>query len=216
MPLIDLTLLVFQLLILLFSVVIHEVAHGATALALGDTTARDAKRLTLNPLRHLDPFGSVILPVTLLALSAASGGGGVIFGWAKPVPYNPFVFRNPRLGSAIVGAAGPLSNLLVAFIFAIGFRLLAQESLLGFGAGSIAAAFASIVFINVFLAVFNLVPVPPLDGSKLLFALLSDRYIKLKLSLERYGLIILIVFIFSVASFIGPIARDVVHLLLGV
>lgn len=207
-------ILVGQLVILLFSVVLHEVAHGAVALALGDTTARDARRLTLNPLRHLDLFGSIILPITLVILSASTGSG-VIFGWAKPVPYNPFAFRNPKLGSALVGAAGPLTNIALAGIFAVGFRILSANDLLDYGGGILAATFFSIVFINLFLALFNLIPLPPLDGSKVFFALVSDRYMRLKLWLERYGLFLFIFVIFIVADVVAPITRAIANLFLG-
>lgn len=205
-------ILLFQLVVLLFSVVIHEVSHGATALVLGDTTARDQGRLTLNPLKHLDPFGSVILPLTLLALSAA-GGPGVIFGWARPVPYNPHFFKRPRLGSALVGVAGPLSNIVLALVFAFGFHLLVSNGLFGIAGQSVSAFFASIVIINLFLAIFNLVPIPPLDGSKLLLALLSDRYMGLKMALERYGLFLFILFIFVVSDIVSPIVQFLLNIL---
>lgn len=206
--------LIFQLLVLLFSVVIHEVSHGAVALMFGDSTARDAGRLTLNPLKHLDPFGSIILPVTLLALTAL-GGGGIIFGWAKPVPYNPYFFRNPKAGSAIVGFAGPLANLFVAAVFGLGIRFVALQGSLDVLGGALAGAFLSIVYVNLFLAFFNLIPIPPLDGSKLLFAFLPDRFFNLKLFFERYGLALFIFFIFAVAPSIGTLVRFVARILIG-
>ena len=98
---------IFQILILIFSVVIHEISHGAVAYAMGDNTAKEEGRLTLNPLKHLDPFGSVILPTITYLL------GGFIFGWARPVPYNPYNLRNQKYGPGLVGAAGPLSNIIV-------------------------------------------------------------------------------------------------------
>lgn len=197
----------FQLIVVLFSVVIHEVSHGAVALALGDTTARDARRLTLNPLRHLDPFGSVILPFMLSFLHMP------IFGWAKPVPYNPYVFRNPRKGSALVGFAGPLSNLLLAAIFAVGLRFLSHGVLADAAGRPLSALFLLIVMVNLSLAVFNLIPIPPLDGSKLLFALVSDRYLGLKLFLEQWGLLLFIFLIVFLGQLIFPIVLGLCGLL---
>src|SRR3989344_2529066 len=149
---------IFSIAVLIMSVVIHEVSHGYAALYLGDPTAKYAGRLTINPLKHLDPFGSVILPI-LLAITKA----GFIIGWAKPVPYNPYNVRYGRWGEALVALAGPASNLLLAFLFGLVFRL---------GGGFLPVPFlslaVSVILINVVLAVFNLVPIPPLDGSKLL------------------------------------------------
>src|SRR3989338_8695812 len=170
----DFSMFVFYILILLFSVVIHEVSHGLAALALGDSTAKYLGRLTLNPIKHLDFFGSLVVPViTSLA--------GIPFGWAKPVPYNPYNLRDQKYGPAIVGAVGPLSNIAIAVVFGLMLRFLpffvatagsdtAVSVLQGFG-----EIFLVIVRVNLLLAVFNLVPIPPLDGSKLLFAVLPYR-----------------------------------------
>jgi len=205
----DLITVAFQIAVLLFSVVIHEVSHGAMALALGDTTAKDAKRLTLNPLRHLDLFGSIILPLILIAL------GGVVFGWAKPVPYNPYRLRDPKKGGALIGFAGPAANLMLAGVFAGALRILASSSYAATGGTFLAAAFFSIVLVNLFLAVFNLIPIPPLDGSKLLFAILPSRYDGLRVMLERYGIIIFIFFIFAISDIVGPIVGWLTQLLVG-
>ena len=193
----------FQIPILLFSVVLHEITHGAVALAFGDPTAKDQKRLSLNPLRHLDLFGSIILPVTLLLLKAPP------FGWAKPVPYNPFLLRKPRLGAVVVGIAGPVANLVLAVVFAVGLRVVDAYGLAGFGQGGVAAAFALVIFVNLYLAFFNLIPIPPLDGSKLLYALIPDRYIKWKVFMERYGLFLFIIFIFQIARYLSPLVYQV-------
>jgi Zn-dependent protease len=185
---------IFQLIVLLFSVVVHEVAHGLMALRLGDHTARLAGRLTLNPLKHIDPIGSVILPL-LLALIP----GGVVFGWAKPVPYNPYNLKDPRKGGALVAAAGPLTNISIALIFAALFR---------FGGAFLSAQsielLATVVLINIALAVFNLIPIPPLDGSKILFGFLPRSTDAFQGVLERYGFIILIILIFSGLNFLSP------------
>lgn len=161
--------------ILLFSVVVHELAHGWVALRLGDPTARDAGRLTLNPLPHIDPVGSVIVPLLSLAMT-----GRVFIAWAKPVPVNPGNFLRPRRDDVLVAVAGPASNLLLALGSAVMFILVAN---LGTGAGSEQAdglsqfllrMFYGGIFLNVLLAIFNLLPVPPLDGSHVLASLLPD------------------------------------------
>jgi Zn-dependent protease len=193
--------LIFQVAVLIFSVIIHEISHGYAALALGDRTAKYAGRLTLNPIPHIDPIGSILLPViSLLA-------GGFIFGWAKPVPYNPYNLRNQHWGPAIVGIAGPLSNLLIAFVFGLFIRFLPYIA----GNGSsqffvnMATIASIIVFLNILLAIFNLVPIPPLDGSKVLFALLPPRFYWIQEFLERYGFMLLLFFIFFLFRFIQPV-----------
>ncbi|MDP3934847.1 MAG: site-2 protease family protein [Candidatus Giovannonibacteria bacterium] len=193
---------IFQIAILMLSVIIHEVSHGAVAYALGDSTAKDEGRLTLNPVNHLDPFGSILLPMlTYLA-------GGFIFGWAKPVPYNPYNLKKPRwLGKispdALVGAAGPLSNILLAVIFGFFIRFGGVYAFLPPAFFQIASF---IVFLNLILAIFNLVPIPPLDGSKVLFAFLPGRTYEIQRFMERYGIILLLIFIFLLSGIIIPIA----------
>ncbi len=202
-------ILVFQLIVLLFSVVIHEVSHGFVAERLGDPTARLAGRLTLNPLKHLDPFGSVILPLLLSLVP-----GGIVFGWAKPVPYNPYNLKNPERGGALIAAAGPLSNIFLAVIFAVFFRV--SNAFLG-GMPLIAGLsnfFSTIVLINIVLAVFNLVPIPPLDGSKILFAVLPKTSLKLRIALERYGFLLVVIFIFFGFWLITPVISAIYHLLI--
>ena len=181
---------IFPLAILLMSVVIHEVSHGYAALMLGDRTAHYAGRLTLNPIKHLDMFGSVLLPLFL-----AFAGSPFLFGYAKPVPYNPHNLSIPRWGPAIVAAAGPLSNIAIALVFGMVARFLPF-----FGASGEFATFSAvaqlIVSVNLLLALFNLVPIPPLDGSGVLFAFLPWRYAWVEHVLIRYGFFILIIFIF--------------------
>jgi Zn-dependent protease len=145
----------FLYFIVVFSAVFHEYCHGWMANFLGDPTAKYAGRLTLNPLRHLDPMGTVIIPLVLLFFL-----GGFI-GWAKPVPYNPYNLRDQKYGSAKVGGAGPGANFLIALIFGFLLRFFPP-------AGFLYLAFTWIVYINIFLGLFNLIPIPPLDGSKLL------------------------------------------------
>ena len=197
---------VFQLAVLLISVMLHELAHGLMALRLGDTTARDAGRLSLNPLRHLDPVGSLLLPLALFFI-----GSPVLFGWAKPVPYNPSRLKNPRMGAALIGAAGPLSNLCAAII--VGFI---ARALAGSGAADILLLFLnSIVVINILLAVLNLMPIPPLDGSRLLFALVSPKNQTLEALLTRYGLLLMLFFLFFIFPLLTPLIGWLSHLILG-
>jgi len=190
------TNIIFQLLILLFSVIIHEVAHGYAALFQGDTTAKYENRLTLNPLRHIDPFGSIILPFLLFIFNSP-----VLFGWAKPVPFNPYNLRNRKWGEAIVAMAGPAINLAAAIIFGLILRFGGE-----FIPESAVSMIYMIVFINIILAVFNLVPVPPLDGSKILFALLPESAHVVRRFMEQYSTFLLLLFIFVIWDYIFPIA----------
>ena len=180
------------------------------ALKLGDTTAKDAGRLTLNPLPHLELFGSFVLPFMLYFIS----GGAFIFGWAKPVPYNAYNLKNPKLGGGLIAAAGPISNLLVAFLFGLVVRFGAP--LLGVIGNELTLVFFHlIIFVNVLLAIFNLVPIPPLDGSKILFALIPARADGLRIFLERYGLVLLMFFIFYGFRLIQPVIFDIYQLFAG-
>ena len=206
------TQLIFQIAILIFSVVIHEVSHGFAALALGDKTAQYAGRLTLNPIKHIDPFGSLILPFLLAVM------GGPIFGWAKPVPYNPYNLRNQKWGPALVGAAGPASNIVIAFFFAILIRLTplaAGSGIAGIFIANFTEIAALIVFLNLVLALFNLMPIPPLDGSKVLFSVLPYQWRSLQAFLEQYGFFILIFFIFFLAQWIFPVVMFAFRLFTG-
>ncbi|MEX2008502.1 MAG: site-2 protease family protein [Candidatus Spechtbacterales bacterium] len=183
--------------ILIFSVIVHEVSHGFAALALGDPTAKLAGRLTLNPASHVDPFGSILLPA-LLSIPLLFGIPSVIFGYARPVPYNPYNLRYQRWGAALVGGAGPASNFLLALVFGMAIRL-------GLVAGGVELFFVAIVYLNLVLGIFNLVPIPPLDGSKLLFSLFPQIPYETRAFLEQNGWLFLIAFIFFGVSVIFPI-----------
>jgi Zn-dependent protease len=174
---------VIILVVLIASVIIHENAHGWMALALGDPTAKLAGRLTLNPLKHLDPVGSVIMPA-FLAFTA-----GTAFGYAKPVPINPRKLKGGDKGFAVVALAGPVSNVLLAFLTATILRRMSQPSLA-------TDILVTAVGVNLFLAAFNLVPIPPLDGSRLLRVVLSQRGIQVLDRIEPYGFLILMLLLF--------------------
>ena len=177
---------IFSLIVLLFSIIIHEIAHGSVAFSLGDPTAKNEGRLTLNPLKHLDPFGSVILPLLLLLFTF---GHGPIFGWAKPVPINPFNFRDQKWGNFKVAIAGPAMNFLIAIIFGLAIRFIPLSS-------TLLMLFSVITVYNFAWGIFNLVPIPPLDGSHILFTFLGEKFSNIRIFLQQYGLFILIFFIF--------------------
>ena len=205
---------IFKISILIFSVVIHEVSHGYAALALGDRTAQYAGRLTLNPIPHIDPFGSILLPLLLYYT-----GAGVLFGWAKPVPYNPLYLRNQKWGPALVGAAGPGVNLLIAVFFAMIIRFApaaAASAAAGIFAENFIGIAAGIAFLNLALALFNLVPIPPLDGSKVLFAILPWQWRSVQMFLEQYGFFVLLLFVFFFLPYLSRAAYFAFRLLTGV
>ncbi len=203
----------FLIIIFLLSVVIHEVSHGAVANALGDPTARLSGRLTLNPIKHIDPIGSIMVPAVFFLLGAASGGG-VIFGWAKPVPINPYNLRDQKWGVAKVAVAGSGANLLVALFFAILMRVIHVPQNIFFE--GMYLFFSKVVWINILLGIFNLIPIPPFDGSKILFSFLPYSMQNVKLFLERYGILIIIFIIFFGFDFIVLISSLVFKLLVGV
>jgi len=176
------------ILILLVSITFHEYAHGWMASRLGDPTPKQSGRLSLNPLVHVDPFGTIILPIALLVLSTRLIGQPFTIGYAKPVPINPYHFKNPKKDIAMVGLAGPLMNIAIAIILSllirIGFPLFTEAIILG-------------IMVNLLLAVFNLIPIPPLDGSKLLTSFLPKKVAYNYLKLEPYGFFIIILLLVS-------------------
>jgi Zn-dependent protease len=205
-------LTILSIAILIISVILHELSHGYMADRLGDPTARLAGRLTLNPLKHIDPVGSIVMPlITSLA--------GFTFGWAKPVPYNPYNLKNKRQGEFLIAAAGPASNLLIALIFGTILRFVAG----GIADVASAAAMAPfitvvsyIVIINIILAVFNLIPLPPLDGSKLLFSILPNQYGRVRIIMEQYAPIFVLIVVFFLWQVVAPIIPWVFRLFTGV
>ncbi len=163
---------------------LHEIAHGSMALRLGDPTAKYAGRLTLNPIKHIDIFGTIILPLLLIVT-----GSPFIVGWAKPVPVNPFNLRDPKWGMLKVAIAGPSMNFLVAIIFGLIIRFIALPEVMSL-------LFSIIVFYNFAWGIFNLIPIPPFDGSHILFTFLPDRFNQLKFFLHQYGIFIFIFILF--------------------
>ncbi len=199
--------IVFVIIILIISVVIHEVSHGLVAYAQGDSTAKMAGRLTLNPVKHLDPIGSFIVPLIMYMLP-----GGFIFGWAKPVPYNPYNLRNQRWGDAIVAIAGPASNFALAIIFGILIRFAEP---LGIASEAFFSIAGTAVLINVLLAIFNLIPIPPLDGSKILFSILPYHLRHWQEVMERYWLVAIFFLLFVLWPIISPLVFWIYRLIIG-
>ena len=197
-------LIIFQFVVFIVSVIIHEISHGAVAYWLGDETAYRMGRLTMNPVSHIDPVGSIFLPLAL-SIPLLFGIQPVIVGWAKPVPYNPNNLKNPKSGAGLIAWAGPVSNLLIAFVFA---------GLLVFlpGGMQISQAFHYIILINLMLAVFNLVPIPPLDGSKILAAFLP-AHSSVIMFIERNSMILLLAFLFFGLSAVQMVVGVLYHLL---
>jgi len=223
-------LIFFYVIILLYSVIIHEVAHGVAALWLGDPTAKYAGRLTADPRKHVDPWMTVAVPILMLILS----GGRFSFSVAKPVPYNPYNLKNQRWGPTLVALAGPLSNILLALIFAmagkfIGITAAAKidiisnfnnwsdvSTVISGSLGSIFfELFVIIIFWNVLLAFFNLIPFPPLDGSKLLLAFLPIKTQTVAF-LEQFGFFPLIIFILFFSGPLGALLNFVLGIFLGI
>lgn len=206
----DIVITIFSLVILIFSVIIHELVHGSVAFSLGDVTAKYEGRLTLNPLKHLDPFGSVILPLLLFL-----AGSPVLVGWAKPVPINPYNFKDQKFGSLKVAIAGPLSNIALALVFGLPLRFIPFSVLDSFP--GMLLLFSFIVQINIMLAIFNLVPIPPLDGSWILFNFLPRGFEKVKVFLQQYGMYILIFLLFfGGLQGLGSVMEFLFHVITGI
>lgn len=226
----ELVLAGFYIVILLYSVIIHEVSHGLAALKLGDTTAQSAGRLNLNPMQHIDPIGSVAVPLVMMFTT------GFAFGWAKPVPYNPYNLRDQKWGPAFVALAGPFSNFCIAIVAAVLAQILPvalavkvdilnrfigvlggvgdwsdrwghlSQAIAGSGGSILFGLLIMVIFWNVVLGMFNLLPIPPLDGSKLMYAVLSLRTETIIL-FEQFGFLLLLVVIFS------PLSSPFMHLI---
>ena len=190
--------------LLLIAMTVHEFAHGLVAYKLGDSTARLSGRLTLNPLAHIDPFWTVLLPLVLFL----SSSGQFVFGAAKPVPINYQALNNPKRDIIWIGLSGPLANLILAFIIAQVLKFIYLPA-------PAVYLLLNLLFINVVLALFNLIPIPPLDGSRILMGLLPEGLARQYISLERYGFIILFAFIWLgvFERFLWPMVGLVVRLM---
>ncbi len=201
--------IVIQVVVLLFAVSFHESAHGFVAMKCGDNTARDLGRITMNPLKHLDPIGSLLFPA-LLAFS-----GLPVFGWARPVPVSLRGVRHPRRANLLVSAAGPLSNLLLAVVFGAAFALVRNVEITSKSspAYALSMVFALSVLVNVSLAIFNLLPIPPLDGFGVVESLAPAAAVPALIFLRRFGFLILLVMMFT--GVLGFIMRPVQVLVLG-
>jgi len=193
---------IFILIVLFFSIVIHEIAHGSCALFLGDDTAKREGRITLNPIAHIDPIGTILLPLTLLILTF---GQGPIFGWAKPVPINPLNFRDRKWGIIKVSLAGPLTNLSIGVLFSLLAGLGFSQSIISF--------FKIVAIYNFAWAFFNLLPFPPLDGFHILYQILPERFFQIKFFLLQYGFFILLILIFFGLSSIFSLSHFLFNLI---
>lgn len=199
---------IFSIIVLVLSVVVHEVAHGFTAYKFGDLTAKYAGRLTFNPIKHIDPVGSIILPFLMSLLP-----GGLILGWAKPIPINPYNFKRRKLGEFATAFAGPLSNIVIAGIFIILIRMAGP---LGMSPIFVQLSMV-IVVINSVLAFFNLIPIPPLDGYRIASLLLPSHLVdKYENFSQRFGIFIVLFFVFFLWNPIFLFLMSVIKLLTGI
>lgn len=197
---------IFFLLVLIMSVIIHEISHGYMAYFLGDPTAKLSGRLTLNPIPHIDMWGSIIVPGFLLMT-----GSTFLFGWAKPVPYNPYNLRDQKTGTLLVAIAGVLANFALAIIFGLIIRYASPEMLLS----PFMDIIYMVVILNLVLGIFNLIPVPPLDGSKVLFSLLPYKYHYIQEMLERNWFIGIMIVLLVAPTIVGPVLGMAFSLITG-
>jgi Zn-dependent protease len=206
-------ILIFILMVAGFAmaIIIHEVAHGYVADRLGDPTARLSGRLTLNPIPHIDIYGSIIIPLLLFLFHSP-----FIFGWAKPVPIDPYNLKNPKKDTALISLAGPAANILFAILLSIFLRIL----MVVFPASVPFDLFYFLIEINIILAIFNLIPVSPLDGEKILVGILPDREARqVDAFLGRFGIILLFILIFPIfgsSSLISPIMNPIINFFLRI
>lgn len=198
---------IISFIILIISIILHEVSHGYMAEYLGDPTARLLGRLTMNPIPHIDPIGSIVLPL-LFVLS----GSPVVFGWAKPVPYDPRNIRGTafkeRYGGALVAAAGPAVNIFLALVFGLLIRFVALDPIM-------TQFFLIVVVINCSLAVFNLIPIPPLDGHHILAALLPSTIRRKYEELYKYSFVLMFIVAFVLWQFVSPLVLIIVRTITG-
>ncbi|MDP3792818.1 MAG: site-2 protease family protein [bacterium] len=202
----SLLLPIFYIVVILYSVTIHEVSHGLMANSLGDNTAKNLGRLSLNPIKHIDLFGSVLLPLFLFFTT------GFVFGYAKPVPYNPNNLVDKKFGPAKVAIAGPLSNFILALLFGLSLRFMPDL----FISPLIPQLFSYIVLLNLVLGIFNMFPVPPLDGHWLLMTFLPPSMNSLKVYIYRNSFILFPIFLIIFIVFVSPVIYWLFRLITGV
>lgn len=208
MGLMSITAIIVIIVTILLSMTIHEAMHAFTSDWLGDDTARMQGRLTLNPLAHIDPFGTILLPALLVFISITTGQLVPIFGAAKPVPFNPFRVKYGEWGAALVALAGPATNLLFALIAGLSLRFLLVN---GGGSGTIVDILTTFVFVNLGFFAFNMIPVPPLDGSRLLYAAAPEALRSVMREIERYSLALVFILIFFAQGLITTIMGTVIN-----
>ncbi|OGM99753.1 MAG: hypothetical protein A2817_00865 [Candidatus Yanofskybacteria bacterium RIFCSPHIGHO2_01_FULL_39_8b] len=201
----SLLLPIFYIIVILYSVTIHEVSHGLMANSLGDPTAKNLGRLSLNPIKHLDLFGSIILPFVLFITT------GFAFGYAKPVPYNPNNLNDIKYGPVKVAIAGPLSNLILALLFGLTLRFMPDV----FSTSLVPDLFSRIVLLNLVLAIFNMFPIPPLDGHWLLMAFLPPRMDAVKVYIYKNSFILFPIFLIVFMVFVSPLIYWLFQLITG-
>ena len=201
----DFLQIIFYILVVLFSVVLHELSHGVVANSMGDNTAKDLGRITLNPLKHLDWFGSVLLPLFTFWI------GGFVFGYAKPVPYNPANLNDRKYGPAKVALAGPAVNIIIAGLFGLVLRFLPMS----LEATMLPQLLSFIVLLNLILAIFNLMPIPPLDGHWLLLTFLPTRFTAVKVFIMRYSLVLFFIFLIFIFPIIFPLINLLFRVIIG-
>ena len=200
---------IIQFATVLFAISIHEAAHGWMANLFGDPTAKNQGRVTLNPIAHIDLVGTIIFPLLLIAM------GAPVFGWAKPVMVNPYNLRNPRRDHMFIAAAGPGSNILASISAIIIFVILKRLNVITLmNPGIIALILFYLIVINIFLAIFNLIPIPPLDGSGIIEGLLKGQALESYQKIKPFGFIILIVIIY--AGFLDILARPILNFIIGI
>jgi len=192
-----------QVFALVLALTLHEFAHALMGHYLGDTTAKDQGRLTLNPIAHIDPFATLALPLMLILLHSP-----VVFAAAKPVPFNPWALRGGRWGAALVALAGPATNLLLAIFFALWLRLIPYDP-------TVALFIGAIIVVNIGLFVFNMIPFPPLDGSRLLYAVAPEGVRDVMDRIERSGFVVLLLVMLLGYQFISPLVAKIVLAILS-
>ena len=206
----DIQIMIFSIIVLIYSAIIHEYMHGWMAERLGDDTAKNEGRLTLNPIPHIDINGSIILPAILIM-----SGAPFLFGWAKPVPYNPNNLRDRIYGGAKVALAGPLANLIMALFFGMVLRAIFMFEPV-FVNQMMVTFLVIIVQINLLLMVFNLLPIPPLDGSKVIMPFLPYHWKIRFLKMEQYGFFLVLAFVIFGFQYIIPVINFLFGLIVGV